>query len=356
VTSVTPQLRIDHSGRLLSGSLTGTLTGEAYVKNPGLNYIAPSGALTMNLDNLIGQLDRRAKLTVSDSFMFTPKPLAFIGPSAGSDVPDSFVRGIQAQRANSRTNMAMATGSYVLTPWISLQGSYTYSIMRFGTAFNAPSSAQATSTASFFNTSYQNYSVGPEFQVTPLDSLSTFYQGSRSHFSQGGSFNSSFQTQGGTAGWKHTFTPTLTADASAGLTQIETGGNTALTYLANASLEWKHEHGVATIRYSRSIFPSFFIVAVPLLSNVVTASGTYLITGQLSATGSANYARNESTSGQTQLSFDSYSATAMLNYSITRTITAIASFTHSEFMQSFAGRDLTFNRNVVSLSLRGEWN
>jgi hypothetical protein len=125
VTSVTPQLRIDHSGRLLSGSLTGTITGEAYVKNPGLNYIAPSGALTMNLDNLIGQLDRRAKLTVSDSFMFTPKPLAFIGPGTGSEVPDTFVRGIQAQRANSRTNMAMVTGAYLLTPSVSLQGSYT---------------------------------------------------------------------------------------------------------------------------------------------------------------------------------------------------------------------------------------
>ena len=125
VTTVAPQLRIDHSDRLVTGSLTGTVTGEAYAKNPGLNYIAPSGALTMNLDGLMGQLDKRARLTVSDSFAFTPKPLAFIGPSTGSEVPDTFVRGIQTQRANSRTNVAMVTGGYQFTPVVALQGSYT---------------------------------------------------------------------------------------------------------------------------------------------------------------------------------------------------------------------------------------
>jgi hypothetical protein len=247
------------------------------------------------------------------------------------------------------------TGAYLLTPSVSLQGSYTNSIMRFGTAFSTPNAAQPN-TASFFNTNFQSYNIGPQLQITPVDSLSINYQGSRAHFSRAGSFSSNFETNGGTVGWKRTFTPTLSGDASAGLTRIGTGANATLTYLANASLEWKHEHGGAMLKYSRSVFPSFFVVAVPLLSNVITASGTYLITGQLSATGSANYARNESTSGQTQLSFDSYSATAMLNYSITRTITAIASFTHSQFSQSFAGSDLTFNRNVVSLSLRGEWN
>ena len=137
VTTVAPQLRIDHSDRLVTGSLTGTVTGEAYAKNPGLNYIAPSGALTMNLDGLMGQLDKRARLTVSDSFAFTPKPLAFIGPSTGSEVPDTFVRGIQTQRANSRTNVAIVTGGYQFTPVVALQGSYTNSIFRYGTVFAA---------------------------------------------------------------------------------------------------------------------------------------------------------------------------------------------------------------------------
>ena len=349
VTTITPQLRIDHSGRLVSGSLIGTLTGEAYVKNPGFNYVAPSGALNLDLDNLVGALDRRAKLKVTDSFMYTPRPLAFLGP-APTEGPDTFIRGIQASRANSRTNMAMATAAYELTPVVTMQGSYTHSIMRFGTIL-----VQRNASA-FFDTTYQSYSFGPQFRVTPLDVLSVNYQGSHSEFGQAGVFHSSFKTQGGTVGWNHMFTPTWTASGSVGLTQIGTGTSAITTYLADASLEWKHEHGMAMIRYSRSVFPSFFLVAVPLLSQVISVSGTYNVSGNLSLTGSANYAINESTTGQVPLKFESYSTSASLNYAITRSVSAIASLTHSKFNQSFAGSDSTFNRNVVSLSLRGEWN
>jgi hypothetical protein len=350
VTTVTPQLRVDHAGRLVSGSLLGTLTGEAYVRNPGFNYIAPSGALNLNLDDLIGQLDRRAKLKVSDSFVFTPKPLAFLGPSTGSEVPDTFVRGIQAARANSRTNVASASGAYMLAPWVTLQGSYTYSMLRFGSVLVQPN------VGSFFSTNFQNYSIGPQFQVTPLDTVSLNYQGSRADYSRPGSVNSSFTTQGGTLAWSRILTPTLTAKGSGGFTMINTGANTALTYIVDASLQWKHEHGGAELHYSRSVFPSFFVVAVPLLSQVITVSGTYGISGNLSATASANYAKNESTSGQIPLSFESYSTSLSLNYVITRSISAMASYTHSKFNQSFTGIDTSFNRNVVTLSLRGEWN
>jgi hypothetical protein len=350
VTTVTPQLRIDHIERLVSGSLLTTLTGEAYVKNPGFNYIAPSGALNLNLDNLIGQLDRRAKLQVSDSFMFTPKPLAFIGPSTGSAVPDTFVRGIQASRANSRTNVATATGAYMLTPWATLQGTYTYSMLRFGSVLVQPN------VGTLFSTNLQSYSIGPQFQVTPLDAVTVNYQGSRADYTQPGSINSSFTTQGGTLAWSRVFTPTLTANGSAGFTMIDSGANITLTYIADASLQWRHEHGGAQLRYSRSVFPSFFVVAVPLVSQVITVSGTYGFTGNLSATGSANYAKNESSSGQVPLSFESYSASLSLNYAIARSISAIASYTRSQFNQSFTGIETSFNRNVVTLSLRGEWN
>lgn len=350
VTAVTPTLNIDHAGRLVSGNLQTVLTGESYVKNPGFNFIAPSAALSLNLDNLIGQLDRRAKLKLIDSFMFTPKPLAFIGPETGSAVPDTFVRGIQASRANSLMNRAMATAAYQVTPGVSLQGSYTHSIMRFRTILVQPT------LGSFFNTTFQNYSLGPQFQVTPHDVLSLNYQASRAEFGQAGFPKSSFTTEGGTVGWNRTFTPEITAHGSAGLTKIGGGASATLTYIADVSLEWKHQHGGATLVYSRSVFPSFFVVAVPLLSQVLTASSTYNVSRSLSLTGSASYAINESTTGQIPLSFVSSSVSVSLAYTITRSISAIASLTKSQFSQSFSGSDLTFNRNVASLSLRGEWN
>ena len=274
---------------------------------------------------------------------------ALIGP-APTEGPDTFIRGIQASRANSRTNMAMATAAYELTPVVTMQGSYTHSIMRFGTIL-----VQRNASA-FFDTTYQSYSFGPQFRVTPLDVLSVNYQGSHSEFGQAGVFHSSFKTQGGTVGWNHMFTPTWTASGSVGLTQIGTGTSAITTYLADASLEWKHEHGGATLRYNRSVFPSFFIAAVPLLSQVVTLSGTYSVSSALSLTGNANYATNESTSAQVPLKFNSYSTSISLNYIISRSISVIASYTNSQFRQSFAGSDFTFNRNVASVSLRGEWN
>ena len=359
VTTIAPQLRMDHSGRLISGNLIGTLTGEAYVKNPGINYIAPSGAITMNLDKLIGQLDRRARLTVSDSFMFTPKPLAFIGPTTGSEVPDTFVRGIQASRANSRTNVAAATGGYQLSPMVSLQGNYVYSTMRFGTIFAQPNlGTPQPGAGSFFSTTFQNYSIGPQFQVTPLDSFSVTFQGSRADYSNAGTSrpSSSFITKGGSVGWIRLLTPTLTANGSGGFTEVGSGPSATLTYVANASLEWKHEHGGAALRYNRSVFPSFFVVPVPLVSEIITVSGSYSLSENISLMGSANYAKNEAVGSAQLLNFESYSASGSLNYTITRSVTAIASYIHSEFNQSSGANSITFNRNVVSLSLRGEWN
>ena len=53
VTTVTPRIVVEHAGRLISGSLTGTLTSETYVRNPGLDYIAPTAAINLNFDSLL---------------------------------------------------------------------------------------------------------------------------------------------------------------------------------------------------------------------------------------------------------------------------------------------------------------
>ena len=348
VTTVTPQLRVDHTGQLVTGSLTASVVGEAYVKNPGFNYAAPSAALSMNLDNFIGLLDRRAKLKVSDNFMYTPTPLAFLGPQSGSQVPDAFVRGVQAARANSLTNMATGTAAYQLTPGTTLQGVYMHSMMRFGQVLATPSAGR------FFNTTFQTLNVGPQFQISPRDTLSVNYQYVRSDFSSSG-LQSGFETQGGTLGWTRILTPTLTASASGGVTLLGGGLSRTVQYLADASLEWKHERTSAILRYSRSVFPSFYIVATPLLSQVVTGAVTYSLTQNLAIIGSANYAKNEAIPAAI-VSFNSYATSLSLNYTVTRSVTVTAMVTRSHFDQSFLSQSFAFDRNIVSLSLRGEWN
>jgi hypothetical protein len=229
--------------------------------------------------------------------------------------------------------------------------------MRFGTVFAQPNlGAPQPGAGSFFNTTFQSYSVGPQFQVTPLDSLSLTFQGSRADYSNAGLSRPSFVTKGGTVGWARLLTPTLTANASGGLTQVGSGPSATLTYIANASLEWRHEHGGAALRYNRSVFPSFFIVPVPLVSQIITISGTYALSGDITLASSANYAKNEAVGSSQSLNFESYSVSASVNYTITRSITAIASYTHSEFNQTSGANSITFGRNIASLSLRGEWN
>lgn len=346
VTTVNPQLRVDHTGRLVSGTLTGSVTGEAYVKNPGLDYIAPSVSTSLNLDNLVGQLDHRAKLKVSDAFTYTPRPLAFLGPEGASVVPDAFVRGIQATRANSLTNQASANAGYALTSATMLQATYMHSHIQFGKQFATPNFG------TFFSTTFQNLSAGPQYKASPLDVLSLNYQYSRADFGLTNGAKSGFETQGGTLGWQRQLTPTVSANAAGGVT-IFSGGN--IQYLVDASVNWKYENGEALVRYSRLVFPSFFVAALPLVSQVVTASATYALTGNLSATVTGNYARNESVPTPILL-FSSYGTSLSMNYKISRAISAIATYTHNNFLQEFRGQQAEFSRNLVSLSVRGEWN
>ena len=352
VTTVTPRITVEHTGQLISGTLTGTVTGEHYVKNPGLDYIAPSAAVNLNLDNVVGKIDRRAKLTVTDRFAATPQPLAFIGPQTGNDLPDSFVRGIQAARANTRTNMLMAIGAYELTQAASLQVTYMRSTREFGKTFATPA------VGGFFNTTYQTITAGPQVRVTPFDTFGLNYQYLQSNSSSGtdqASINSGFSTQGGTVTWNRILTQNLTANAAGGITVVGSGSTQSVQYLANGQLQWEHQNGSVKLLYSRAIFPSFFIVPTPLLSQVVSLSGTYNFTSHLSATGVVSYGVNEAI-GPVQLRYESRSESVSLNYIINRWLTGIVTLRHSDFNTVTGGTEQTFDRNVIILSLRGTWD
>src|SRR3989442_13666024 len=121
VTNISPQVKVVHKGRMIDGTVQGGATGEVYVKNPGLNYIALNGGVNLNLDNAVAQLVRGAGLKVLDTFYYTPQAPAFVAPGSGSQVSEAFVRGIQAGRANSFTNAGSGLGSYGLLPRVDLQ-------------------------------------------------------------------------------------------------------------------------------------------------------------------------------------------------------------------------------------------
>ncbi|MBA2251506.1 MAG: outer membrane beta-barrel protein [Nitrospirales bacterium] len=357
VTTITPQIRGEHKSRLLDAAGQISLPASLYVRNPGLNYVSVSTSINVGLDQLTSLVDKRWKLSVAEFVTYTPQPPAFFSPTpAGGtgttasatdlSAPSNFIRGVQAVRANSLINVASINSRYVFTPVTSLTGSIQHQYMQFGTAF-APAPGQG-----FFTTHFATISTGPQFQFTPRDTVNVNFNYSHMSFSQPNGFSSGFDLQGGKVGWSRTFTPKLSANATGGFTIFS--GSTNLQYLASGQITYQERNTSFIGSYSRSIFPSFFIAATPLLSQVVSASVVHRFTAHLSANGALNYAKNEAI-GSTQLQFDSYSGSAGLNYAFSKTWSISANYTHMVIKNAFNGTNFDFNRDVVSVSLRKEW-
>jgi hypothetical protein len=171
-------------------------------------------------------------------------------------------------------------------------------------------------------------------------------------FSLGDGSTSTFTLQGLTVGWSRTFSPKLSANATGGVTVFS--GSGSLQYLASASITYQERNTSFIGSYSRSVFPSFFIAATPLLSQVFSASVIHTFTQRLSATGSLNYATNEAI-GNTALQFNSYGGTASINYAIGKTWSVAASYSHLVSKNAFVGTNFEFDRDVFSVTLRKEW-
>ena len=346
VTTISPRVKVEHKGRLIEGTVQGGATGEVYVKNPGLNYIALNGGVALNLDNAVAQLVRGAGLKVSDTFYFTPQAPAFVAPGTGGQVSEAFVRGIQAGRANSFSNSGSAIGSYALSPRVDLQATYMHQKIHFGTAFVSPTTGQ------FFNTTFQTVTAGPQLKVSPLDTAALTYQYQQADFSQGGG-SGGFHTHGGSMGWTRAFTPILTANVTGGMTVIEPSNR--VQYQGGVSVEGKFQNTDASLSYSRGVYPSFFNSGLPLLSQVVSATVSHRVTALLTVTANGNYAKNESVPAGT-LAFESYWVTVGLNYRVSRILTATLSYTNSEYKSQSSGQLSRFDRNMVMIGLTAEWN
>jgi hypothetical protein len=357
VTTFTPQIRAEHKSRFLDGAGQISLPASLYVRNPGLNYVSVNTSVNVGLDQLTGLIDKRWKLAVSEFVTYTPQPPAFFTPTpaVGSgtttsatdlSAPANFIRGVQAVRANSLINVAGIKSQYVLTPVTSLTASIQHQYMRFGTAF-APTPGQG-----FFTTNFATISAGPQFQVTPRDTVNVNFNYSHMSFSQPNGFSSGFDLEGGTVGWSRTFSPKLSANATGGFTVFS--GSSSLQYLGSAQITYQERKTTFIGSYSRSIFPSFFIAATPLLSQVVSASFIHQFTQRLSANGALNYAKNEAI-GSTELHFDSYGGSAGLNYAFSKTWSVSANYSHMVTKNAFQGTNFDFDRDVVSVTLRKEW-
>jgi hypothetical protein len=350
VTTVAPQLKLFHRNQWVEGTVGGGATAEAYVKNPGLNYVAGNGTVDLNLDGAVGRLAQGLGLRVSDTVIYTPQPLAFVAPTGGSQIPPAFVQGIQAQRANSFSNAAKVEAAYRLSEFMSMNVTYVDQRIRFGNPIATPTGA---SQGGFIDTNSQILTSGFARKLSPADTVFIGHQYQNATFSVPGVLGSQFSTQGALFRWSRLLTLTLKVTAEGGFAIIRPAGS--VESLGAASLEWRGQYTTAMVSYSRSVSPSFLFVPTPLLSQIVTATVKRQLSDPLSVSVSGSYAVNESVPDSSLLQFRSYSVTPSINYKISKTFTAALAYTHSQFEQTVASQSFPFDRDQVQLSLVAEW-
>jgi hypothetical protein len=350
VTTVSPQLKLFHRNQWVEGTVGGGATAEAYVKNPGLNYLAGNGTMSLNLDGVMNRFVQGLGLRLYDTLIYTPQPLAFAAPTSGSQIPPAFVQGIQAQRANSLSNAAKVEASYRLSDFMGMTVTYLDQRIRFGNPIATPT---GVTQGGFINTNFQTLTSGFDRKLSSADTVFVGHQYQNGTFSDSDASSSQFSTQGALIRWLRFITPGLKGTGEGGFAVISPGGRVEL--LGGASLEWKEQYTTVTVSYSRSIAPSFLFVSTPLLSQVVTGEVKRRITDSLTLSVNGSYAFNESVPDSSLLRFQSYAVTPGVNYVISKIFTATLSYTHSQYEQTIASESFPFDRDLVQLSLIAEW-
>jgi len=343
ITSVSPGLSANYRGRPLEASLAGSLSLASYAEHSEFNYAAASGTLSVDLNQLVGRLDKRARLQVAGSVSYTPELPAFVSAVAGFN---PFATGIQPQRVRTFSYTLLATGGYSLTSRVGLTGTYSYAFLNFGGTVGAPAETALLRTTS------QAVGVGPEVKLTPVDTLSLQFLYQKADYGSG--VAPGYHTEGVTVGYTHIFSPQLTGSVSAGAVKITPSDR--VVPAATVTVSWNEKNTTTSLSYTRSVTPSFVIAAGPLESNLVSLSVGHRLTELLTASASVSYARSSSPSATTgNLSFDSYSTEFGLSHPITRWISASFSYSHSHFSQGFTTATSSFDRDAVVFSLTASW-
>jgi hypothetical protein len=351
VTMVTPMVTVRHTGQLVSGNISGGATGMTFVNNPSLNTVAFNGGAMLDLSNLVKLISPQfTSLQVSDFVGYTPQLPTFLPPESTGQAPE-FIRGIQPARADALTNNASATGSYALSSSLNLTGSYMHGLLRFGKAYATPAFG------GFFDTDWESGMAGLNLKASPSDTLMVNSTYSRATFSgQAAGTAGSFVMYGGTVGWSRILTPALTASVTAGGSVVDPGSVKEIwIYNGNAMLTWKGTPTVATLTYSRGVFPSYFAVSAPIVSDMIGVMVAHPLARNLSLSGNASYARSSSADKTVSLSFETYSAILGLSYRVTQTVTTSVSYSYSSYLSEFAGAQSQFNQHLAMFTITGAW-
>lgn len=348
VSTVGGGVQVLHKSREVEANITAAADLNAYVYNPSFNFFTTRLEGQAILDGWVDQLARGAKLRVEERFRYTPESPGFFKGSPGGD--DPFLRGVQGFRANTFSNTVLADGSYPVARDLSLQAKYSFSTFRVGRIL-----AATTTGATFFDTNVHTWSVGPQFQLTPVDSISLSYQQNLiSQTRTGGSTGTLLtNTQTLSAGYNRVM-PDWTLAFGGGVTLVEPASQAYPT--GNIRFSTTPERATTVqLDFSRIASPSLFFTAGAIISNVGRVLVIHRLSERLSLRGSVNYGLNESVPAVT-VRFTNLTTSTGLTYKLTRSMEVDLFYDHSDFKTDAQTLDFTILRDVVGFSLTAKWD
>lgn len=347
VTTTSPQIRGLYAGDLISVNAVGGATGEYYAKNPGLNYIGANASAFLDMSKFLSQWRQRSTWHVTESYLNSAQPGAFLTGDVSGASESPFARGFQVGRANYQTNNVSTALSVPLNQTLALTGSYSNGFIKYGSS----SVQQGT----LLDSNFQSYTAGIAIKDTAQDTFNLKFIGSESDFGSRGSFVS----RGGAVGWDHEFSRILSISSSAGVQYIETQfqsvpKRTSIAPTGSFNVTWKDNTTTFGLVYFVGLTPSFQFEAQPLLTHAMSFALTQVtpITDLVGVVG-VNYARGDEfgSSSSAPISYTSYGASTGLTYKLTSQTFLGLDGNYRNFDNKFGGNSTAFDRSVVQLTL-----
>jgi opacity protein-like surface antigen len=287
---------------------------------------------------------------VSESFLYTPETPGFLAADPQAPVAgDAFFRGVQNFRANTFSNSTSVKASYPLARSLAVRGDYSFLTRRFGTV-----ALGTTGGISFFDSTVHTYSAGPEFTLTPVDSIALLFR-------QALLFQDNTTGSGGTI---ETNTQSLSANYSRVMPnwRFELAGGAVLIEPVS---EWfptgamrissdPSQRTTVALELSRAAAPSFFLQPGAMISNVGQVLLSHHLSDRLTLRGNVGYAYNQ-LAIDTSVTYQNLNAGAGLDYKLTRTISASLFYNYTYINNGFALPEYQVSRNQVGFSLTTQW-
>ena len=350
VTTVVPQLRglyIDHE-HLVKVNIVAGAVGSYYVNNTGLNYIGANAGAALDMSDLLSRWRPGARWTVSDTFFYSPQPPAFLLGGQSGEEANPLVAGFQAFRTNTRSNSVNTLLEFPLSKTISLSGSYKNSFIDYG-------ASEVPGATTLISQQAHAYTTGLIKQVSLYDSLRILFVGNE--FDQGG--GGAFSARGGTLGWTHRFTHTISLNTTGGAQVLsgELNGvpiSSTIAPFGTLAIDWKDDETFISLAYRSGITPSFQFQGAALLNHMVLFNMTQKTPiRDVAALLGANYSvANEygSNSGNA-ISWATVGGTAGLRYRATQKLFLTLIYNYQNVENEFGGARFAYDRHSAQLNL-----